>query len=180
MPSLIDNINIIAFKLVDSLASTQLNIIMTLATESVVIVLPLLVIWLCYKRDRNVFSFASAIVILYIIGDIIKLIVREPRPCSVTELSWINRVGCESSYSLPSDHAMVLTGSYAFLKNYEYIRLLYPIWLIIILFGRIYLGQHYLTDVIAGVLLSLIITYVIYKEREKINKAFISVFRPLR
>ena len=93
----------------------------------------------------------------------------EPRPCSVSDLQWINHVGCESSYSFPSNHATVLTGLSFFLAKYKYLRVLYIIWVVLVLFGRVYLGAHYLTDVIVGVVLSIIFYYIILKKKNVIN-----------
>jgi undecaprenyl-diphosphatase len=163
-------INVWAFQAVKSMASPILNSLMSPLAESFFIVLPILALYMFFaKKDRNAYSFAVAAVILFIIGDILKQIFQEPRPCSVSDLSWINAIGCEGGYAFPSDHATVLTGLVLFLGKYKYIRILYVVWLVMILFGRVYLGAHYLTDVIAGVAISLVIAYIIYKFREKIN-----------
>ena len=65
--------------------------------------------------------------------------------------------------------ATVLTGLVAFMGRYKYVRLAYIAWLLLVLFGRIYLGAHYFTDVLAGVLLSIAMAYVLYVYRNKIN-----------
>ena len=163
-------INIEAFKLVDSLASPLLNYFMALLAKSFFVVLPALVLYMYfYKKDMNAYSFVVAGVVFYVVSDLIKNIVREPRPCNVSELSWINNVGCESSFSFPSNHASVLTGLAFFLRGYKYIRVAYIVWLVLILFGRIYLGVHYFTDVIAGVALSIALYYLVSKYAERIN-----------
>jgi membrane-associated phospholipid phosphatase len=64
---------------------------------------------------------------------------------------------------------MTLTGPILFVKGYRYLRWLYFVWLALILFGRVYLGQHYLTDVIGGIVLSLVFGYALYRYRERIN-----------
>ncbi|MEM0149819.1 MAG: phosphatase PAP2 family protein [Candidatus Micrarchaeaceae archaeon] len=162
-------VNTAAFALAKSIASPALTSVMASLSESFLLVLPLLAIYMFARRDKNVYTFVVAVVLFYIISDAIKYIVREPRPCSVPELSWINAAGCESSYSFPSNHATVLTGLPAFLGRYRYVRLLYVVWLLLVLFGRVYLGAHYLTDVIAGVLISIIFAYILYRYRNKIN-----------
>ncbi|MCL5122450.1 MAG: phosphatase PAP2 family protein [Candidatus Marsarchaeota archaeon] len=166
-------INIEAFKLADSLASPGLNYIMALLAKSFFIVLPAIVLYMYfYKKDMNTYSFIIAGIVFYVVSDIIKNIVREPRPCNVSELSWINNVGCESTFSFPSNHASVLTGLAFFLKGYKYLRIAYVVWLLLILFGRIYLGVHYFTDVIAGVVLSVVLYYVLSIYAKRINKFF--------
>jgi undecaprenyl-diphosphatase len=170
-------INIWAFEVAKAVASPFLNTLMIYLAKSFLIVIPILVIYLLLKKDMNVYSLVVAGILLYVVSDAIKLITKEPRPCNIQELvngSYpliINHVGCEASYSFPSNHASVLTGLVIFLKNYKYVRVLYVVWLVLILFGRIYLGLHYFTDVIAGAALSLVIAYIIYRYRDYINNA---------
>lgn len=167
MLDIVSAINTWAFQAAGAIASQPLNLLMSLLASSYVVVVPLVAIWLYHRKDKNVFSFALAFFGMFVIGDILKMVAQEPRPCSL-------QPGCESGFSFPSDHAMALTGPYLFLRGYQYLRFLYPIWLLLILFGRVYLGQHYLTDVLSGVVISLVLTYLIYRYGEKINNAFIS------
>ncbi|MGC8538085.1 MAG: phosphatase PAP2 family protein [Candidatus Micrarchaeia archaeon] len=163
-------INLWAFGAAKALESSVLTAIMSLLAPSFLVVLPVLVLYMLYKRDLNVYSFVIAGVLLYIISDTIKLIVREPRPCHYESLGLLTSVhACESSFSFPSNHASVLTGLAFFTKNYKYIRILYIIWLVLVLFGRVYLGVHYFTDVLAGVALSLVIAYIVYRYRKRLN-----------
>ncbi len=164
-------INIWAFEFAKDLASPALTSIMAIIGKSFLVVIPFLVLYLYFiKKDANVYTFIVAGVLFYVVSDAIKLITKEPRPCNVTELSWINNVACESSYSFPSNHASVLTGLTFFLGKYRYLQIAYVIWLIMVLFGRVYLGLHYFTDVIAGIALSLAMYYVISKYKNRINK----------
>ncbi|MGC8676326.1 MAG: phosphatase PAP2 family protein [Candidatus Micrarchaeia archaeon] len=164
---LITQINDAAFHAVKAIASVPLNQAMQVLGPSFVVVLPLLVIYLLLRHDKNVFALVAAGVLLYVVSDTIKLIVKEPRPCDVsaTGLSWINAPACESSFSFPSNHASVLTGLALFTSKYKYVRIAYVVWLAIVLFGRVYLGLHYFTDVLAGMAISIIISYAIYEER---------------
>lgn len=169
MNDIITALNTWAFQAVGAIASQPLNSLMSLLAVSFLVVLPLVAIWLYYRKDKNVFSFIVAIVVLYIVGDLLKHIFLEPRPCSLPGFGWINQVGCETGFAFPSDHAMTLTGPILFLKGYGYLRWLYGIWLALILFGRVYLGQHYLTDVLAGMIISIVLAYLIYRYRDRID-----------
>ncbi|MDE1851582.1 MAG: phosphatase PAP2 family protein [Candidatus Micrarchaeota archaeon] len=163
------SINTWAFKAVQPLVSPQMNVAMSLFADSFYVVVPLLFIYLFFRNRKDAFPFIAAAVALYIVTDIIKLIVREPRPCLNPDLSWINVVGCEGSYSFPSNHATTLTGLYFFVSGYKYLRILYIAWLAIVLFGRVYLGAHYPTDVVAGIAVGLIVGFIIYSNRKRIN-----------
>lgn len=177
---ILDDLNNLAFEFSKSIASPQLNVAMHYLAVSYLIVIPLVLVYLYFRRDKNLFSFVALFFALYIIGEVIKFIVKEPRPCSVPSLSWINNIGCESNYSFPSNHATVLTGLSLFTLPYKYVRALYIVWLLLVLFGRVYLGLHYLTDVIAGAAISLIVVWPVYKfYSKKINSILAKLFYKL-
>ncbi len=173
------NINIWAFQFVKSISSPFLNTLFSTLSSSFLIVIPLLAIYLYLKKDKNVYTFIIAGVVFFIVSDIIKMLTMEPRPCNVSELSWINNLGCENTFSFPSNHASVLTGLIFFLKPYKYLRILYFIWLVLELFGRVYLGLHYFTDVIAGIALSIILYYIISFYKPKINEIFNNIVKKI-
>jgi undecaprenyl-diphosphatase len=180
--SVFSYINAESFRLADTVANPALNMIMKYWAESFYVVLLALLAYLYIKKDENIFPYAISVVVLYGIGEIIKLIVMEPRPCANPDFSWINQVGCESGYSFPSNHATVLTGLFIFFNNYKYVRAAYIIWVIIVLFGRIYLGQHYMTDVIVGAIISIAFCYMMHKYRKRIDlisKKILVVFSPV-
>jgi len=170
------DINVMAFQFVNAVAGPLLSSMLAPLAESFYIVLPLLFVYLYLKRDRNSVLLVGAFILLFLVSEAVKLLVREPRPCSQQELSWINMVGgCESGYGFPSSHATTLTGLVFFFSKYRIVQALYIVWLVLVLFGRVYLGQHYLTDVVAGMAISLVIGYAVYRGRETLNK----IIRPI-
>ncbi len=164
------SLNDAAFSFMNGIASSALTAVMSPLAESFFIVLPLVAIYLALKNDTNVYAYCMTVVALFVIGEVLKAIIQEPRPCSLPDLSWINHTTCESGYSFPSNHATVLTGLPLFLRRYRLPQVAYVAWLLVLLFGRVYLGQHYLTDVLAGAVLSIIIVFVVYRYSNQVYK----------
>ena len=97
---------------------------------------------------------------------ILKSLLQRPRP---TEFRIINETG----YSFPSGHSMISMAFYGFIIYliYEKVKNKYIKWtsitllsilIVMIRFSRIYLGVHYLSDVLAGFLFSIayLIVYI--------------------
>ncbi|MGC8652314.1 MAG: phosphatase PAP2 family protein [Candidatus Micrarchaeia archaeon] len=166
-------INAAVLAFMKSIANPLLDRAMAALGQSYLLVLPLIAIYMFLRKDKNVYTFAVAVVLFYIVGDLIKVIVKEPRPCNTPGLS-INSYACESNYSFPSNHATVLTGLPAFLGRYKYLRPLYIAWLLLVLFGKMYIGAHYFTDILAGALLSVAMAYILYRYKGRIN-GFINI-----
>ena len=94
------------------------------------------------------------------LNQILKYIIQRPRPVEY-------RIIDESGYSFPSGHSMVSAAFYGFLIYLIYKKvknkalkytLIISLSILILLIGtsRIYLGVHYTSDVIAGILISII------------------------
>lgn len=119
---------------------------------------------LIFVKDKKIGFFVWLnLGISTILNQTMKFIIRRPRP---TEF----RIVDESGYSFPSGHSMVSVAFYGFLIYiiYKKIKNKYLKWSLIIalsvlvtLIGlsRIYLGVHYVSDVVGGFLIS--VSYLI-------------------
>ena len=114
---------------------------------------------LLIKNKKIGLSIFSNIVIITILNQLLKRILRRPRP---TEF----RIVEETGYSFPSGHSMASMAFYGYLIYliYRYIKNKYIKWSLIVLLSilicligisRIYLGVHYTSDVLGGFLLSI-------------------------
>ncbi len=165
-------INILTFELVKDIANNTLTKVMQLMVSSYMIVIPAMVLYLFLKKDDNLYPLIIAGISLFVITDIIiKPIVGELRPCEISSLSWIEHTGCSAldKYSFPSGHATVLTGLPIFLEKYRVLQILYIAWMLLSLFSKLYLGLHYLTDIIAGAIISIVLSYAIHAYKAQIN-----------
>lgn len=121
-----------------------------------------LLLYFVIKNKKTWISVIFNLCIVNILNFILKIIIQRPRP----NLKLIN----VSGYSFPSGHSMISMAFYGYLiyliykSNYNKcikITLILILSLLIILIGisRVYLGVHYISDVLAGFLVS--ISYLI-------------------
>lgn len=137
----------------------------------VILSIILFIIFIILKQKDKAFKMASVIIISTIINNIIKIIIRRPRPEYITVV--------ENTFSYPSGHTMASTTLYGillYLLLKSNLNKSYKIGFGIILgnlpllvgISRIYLGAHFFTDVLGGYLLSgLILTIVYYIDEIK-------------
>lgn len=141
-----------------------------------IVIVPLCGILICFKQTRKKYGIPVIItlVVSYIINFILKNIFSRPRPN-------ILRLVNETSYSFPSGHSMINTAIYTtliliILKNYDkkvkniVICILFVLLFVLIGISRIYLGVHYLGDVVAGWILGVLVGYVVYIIMNKIER----------
>lgn len=131
----------------------------------------LLFIFIIVKKKYKLFIIVLSSISSVIINNLVKIIVRRERPDYL-------RMVMEKSYSFPSGHAMISVlffGSIIYLVNkynLKYKKLItFSLSTFVLLVGisRIYLGVHYLTDVVGGYLLGFIVLFLIIHlfERKK-------------
>ena len=120
-----------------------------------------------FKEKKYPIAIALNLTAAFIISQLIKLIINRPRPIGIALVE-------ASGFSYPSGHTMVSTAYFGFLiylilKNIsnKVLKIIATTFLTIIpiLIGisRIYLGVHYLTDIIAGILLAIIYLIIFTK-----------------
>lgn len=166
-------INIIDEKIysgIIGLLSIPATILMTIVSHlgsATVLILLSISFLIILKNKKLALIISLNLVIVYLLNLLIKLIVGRPRP-EVLKLVY------ETSYSFPSGHAMVSTGFYGLLMYISYKKiknkvlrntLIGFLGILIFLIGisRIYLGAHYATDVIGGIIIGIIYLIIYIK-----------------
>lgn len=132
-----------------------------LGSTTWIIILSLVIFFffLLYEK-RNNFAFATAFVIIVstILNQVTKYVIRRPRPSYMPE-------GLETSFSYPSGHTMASVSLYGFIiymickskiskGNKIFFSGLLVLLIFFIMTSRIYLGAHFFSDVIGGLLFS--------------------------
>ncbi len=161
------------------LLTNYFKIITKLADVITIVILLILSLVFFYKKKES-FYLLITIIISTIINFLLKYIFSRPRPVNINKI-------IETGYSFPSGHAMASVTFYGFLiyliiksKLSLKIKWITSILLTLIIFSicisRVYLGVHYISDVLAGVFLStsLLLSVILYIKRleEKNEKSF--------
>ena len=152
---------------------TPYVIILTNLGGVFVLIIASLIMLLFVKDKKILIAIIVNPIISFLVNYGLKLLFRRIRPDNINWL--VNVVG----YSFPSGHAEVSMAYYGFLiyliytkfKSKKYKYLLISLLTCIILFigiSRIYLGVHYLSDVLAGYLVSIIYLVIFVYFYEKI------------
>lgn len=153
---------------IQSIRSGFLDAVMQILTELgdqyIFILVAAVFYWIINKK----FAFRLTFIFLFsaMIVELIKGIVARPRPYSVDPSVG---VGSETGgYSFPSGHAqniasMTTTIYLGYYRRYKWLKWVLLGVALLVGFTRIYLGQHYLTDVIVGLILGVLVTLAIYK-----------------
>lgn len=127
-------------------------------------------------KNKDYFKYMSLnLITITLTNQALKFIIQRPRPNFSQAIS-------VSGYSYPSGHAMISTAFYGFIFYLIYksnldnkYKILFGIFIIILIglicISRVYLGVHYLTDVVAGASLAIlylsIYTYWLKKKNVK-------------
>jgi undecaprenyl-diphosphatase len=137
-------------------ATDQLMVVITELGDAPVIVAVTAAVfgWLAWRRAWRACGYwIAAVAGSTAFTAVIKLILHHPRPIALYQ-GW-------EAFSFPSGHAAVTTTVYSFLaalivregRGYWRLLILFVVatWIFVIAFSRLYLGAHWLSDVLAGI-----------------------------
>lgn len=136
-----------------------------LGSQTVVIALLALVFW-CVHAGTGARLFV-AVIASGVLNFFLKSVLHGPRPYWYS--AQVSGFGAESSFGMPSGHAQTATVMYGFLGVRSGRRSWF--WgavalIAVICFSRLYLGLHFFSDVVVGVLLGLLVLWVALRYEE--------------
>ncbi|MFA6268961.1 MAG: phosphatase PAP2 family protein [archaeon] len=125
--------------------------------------------WLFWLgKEKKSFTVASLILFTSFVSGALKMVIARPRPEGILIM------GNETSYSMPSGHSTIAGAfsAYAWVskeikKNLKYLIITLALFVGV---SRIYLGLHYLSDVLVGLLLGAILGLFVFKLETRISK----------
>lgn len=133
-------------------------------------VIAILFYWLFNKKGA--YKFVTAFLFSTAVTGALKTLIKRPRPFDYAP-DKINSIGPKTQgYSFPSGHsqaaAVITLGTWKLTKN-KIIRVLLIFNIILIPLSRLYLAQHYPTDVLVGLLIGILMVLLIYFIFDKIK-----------
>ena len=156
------------------ITSLRINILNTImiainyiTTENTLFIAITLILLLA-KKYKEIPVAWLALIIPLAITFLLKLITHRLRPFEALQIEQLVNV---TNSSFPSGHATASFSGFVVLT--AYIKKLKYLWLflaILIMFSRLYLGLHYISDVIAGSVIGYGISYVIIASFNKYSK----------
>jgi|SRR5690625_2620852 len=129
-------------------------------------------IWLLRKRDgssQHAVLFALLAIVLALgFNQVIGYFYFRPRPFVLNDVSLLILKSAESN-SFPSNHAAgAFAIAFVFLWQQRILGILLLGLAVLLALSRIYVGVHYPLDILAGTLLALLATVLVYWQRETI------------
>ena len=153
-----ENINVFFKDLGTPLLDALFKVVTNIGSEPVYILLASLIFW-CLNKKTGIrmmyvimFSAYTALVAKNLFG--------MPRPPD-----YLHKV-TENEFGFPSGHAQVSTGFWGYLgirSRKNRIIIVGAVAVILVSFSRLYLGVHYLGDVVGGIIFGLTVAFISYK-----------------
>jgi membrane-associated phospholipid phosphatase len=129
----------------------------------------IIVPFIYWSVDKRLgFRLLLVLVTIYSLSSTVKLLFHQPRPY------WLGKVlglGAETSYGIPSSHAggsLAVWGYLAYRLNKRWLWILVTVFIFLIALSRLYLGVHFLHDVVFGWLLGFVVLWMFIKYEDRV------------
>ncbi|WP_394613503.1 phosphatase PAP2 family protein [Lentzea sp. JNUCC 0626] len=133
---------------------------LTVGTDAVLGVFALMFLMLWFQHKLRAFLAGAGVVVAYAISEVIKLVVREDRPCRTRPS--IAECPAPDDWSFPSNHSVIAGASamaiFMLHRTYGWIA---AVCAIAAAASRVVVGVHYVHDVLAGLALGALVSWAI-------------------
>ena len=129
--------------------------------------------WLFWLgKEKKSFMIISIALFATVVSGVLKYIIARPRPVGLRILE--TQI---TPLSMPSGHATLAGTIYTFIekKVYPKEKILLLILVILTAVSRLYLGVHYLSDVLVGLLLGYILGKILLRVEKKVEKSHLKI-----
>ncbi len=164
-----------------SLRNTFLDFFFELTTmlgEEIVLIVILGYVYWCY--DKLVGEKMGIILFISLgINNFLKVLVHRQRPYLVDSTVENLRPETSQGFSFPSGHTQIVSTTYFslyYILKKKWLLILAITVSVLVAISRMYIGVHYLTDVLAGLILGILISYYISKYYDRIKNINLMYF----
>lgn len=168
-------------KFFQSLENPTLNVIGQAITfmgeETIFIIITVLILW-CYDKRRG-FAIFSSLFVALVTTNVLKAIIRYPRPWMVDPSLGSQRLQTATGYSFPSGHSTGSASYYSGLSitmGKRWLSIVSALLILLVGISRLYLRVHWPLDVFAGWMIGITATFVLLKALLRLwdNKSLLS------
>ncbi len=138
----------------------------------------IILIGICWTKGGRIGKIAVVgVLILILVSDqlghrVIKEIFLRPRPCNVI-VNILTPLGCTGSYSFPSNHAINnFAAAMFFYRIFPNLKWVLFITAFLVALSRIYLGLHYPSDMLGGIIIGLFFGFLFAEAAIRIDGWF--------
>jgi undecaprenyl-diphosphatase len=138
--------------------------------EGVMVFILTTIIFLIARKTKKLPFLWLSIIISAILTQVLKVIIMRQRPDVALYV--------KNSFSFPSGHATSVFSVLAVIwKEIPWLKWFWLVFAVVVAFSRLYLGLHYLTDVVVGALIGFSVSLIIVKYEKKISGLFKRLLR---
>jgi undecaprenyl-diphosphatase len=133
---------------------------LVVGTDAVLGVFVLMFAWLAVKLRLRALLAGAGVVVAYAVSEVIKLVVQEDRPCRTA--ASLAKCPPPGDWSFPSNHSVIAGASaMAIWALHRALGWVAAVCAVAAAASRVIVGVHYVHDVVAGLLLGALVSWVI-------------------